>query len=141
MCATNLSITTPRGRHAHPAPHTAAPSLSRRPSSHRPSRPAGLHRNAIAVAVVEREYLALGLDASHFFVEPCELGAGFLWDVTLLGPPRTPYAGGVFNLRVTFPTGYPFKPFKLAFTTNIYHVNVNSSGVRLPDGRGTEAAA
>lgn len=50
------------------------------------------------------------------------------WNVTLLGPPRTPYAGGVFNLSVDFPGAYPFKEFKLRFTTQIYHVNVHASG-------------
>ena len=51
-----------------------------------------------------------------------------LLEASLIGPPGTPYADGVFKLEITIPERYPFEPPKLRFVTSIYHPNVDTGG-------------
>ncbi|KAJ1377500.1 Ubiquitin-conjugating enzyme E2 [Sesbania bispinosa] len=45
---------------------------------------------------------------------------------TIPGPVGTPYEGGVFQIDITLPDGYPFEPPKMQFTTKVWHPNISS---------------
>lgn len=48
--------------------------------------------------------------------------------IKMLGPKGSPYDGGVFDLELFLPDGYPMKPPTVRFLTRIFHPNIDSIG-------------
>ena len=47
------------------------------------------------------------------------------WKITLLGAKDTPYADGIFFIKLEFSKDYPTEAPRILFLTPIYHMNVN----------------
>mmetsp|Transcript_4356 Transcript_4356/g.4868 ORF Transcript_4356/g.4868 Transcript_4356/m.4868 type:complete len:149 (-) Transcript_4356:111-557(-) len=52
----------------------------------------------------------------------------YRWLILLIGPENSPYEGGIFLLKLTFPEEYPHKRPIIQFITPIYHPNVTGDG-------------
>lgn len=49
-------------------------------------------------------------------------------DVEMVGPEGTPFAGGLFQVRLVFDEAYPTVPPKAYFRTKIFHPNISERG-------------
>ncbi|KAI1504487.1 ubiquitin-conjugating enzyme [Biscogniauxia marginata] len=51
------------------------------------------------------------------------------WNIKLVGPEKTVYAEGTYDITVELPEDYPFKAPQINFVTRIYHPNVTNDSL------------
>ncbi|ESQ29753.1 hypothetical protein EUTSA_v10024154mg [Eutrema salsugineum] len=78
---------------------------------------------------MHRYLLDLQRNPSPIYSAGVEAEDVYVWAVTITGPPRTPYEGGVFFPRIIFPPDFPWKPPKVHFRTPIFHPNCIATSV------------
>ncbi|SHO77767.1 Ubiquitin conjugating enzyme [Malassezia sympodialis ATCC 42132] len=76
------------------------------------------------------EYKQLTSDPNTLFpaVGPISEDNYLEWEALLPGPDDTPFEGGVFSARLSFPPTYPLEPPKMRFDPPIFHPNVYPDG-------------
>eukprot|EP01080_Neovahlkampfia_damariscottae_P008871 gene8871-820_t len=52
----------------------------------------------------------------------------FKWEVSIIGPKKTPYEGGYFLYNFDFPEEYPFHPPKVKSLQPVYHPSYDGEG-------------
>lgn len=86
-------------------------------------------KQEMALKRLTRELQALQQNPSETITAgPIDSSDIYKWHATLIGPPDTPYAGGLFRLKIDFPADFPNKPPTVVFTTRVYHPSVNENG-------------
>lgn len=68
-------------------------------------------------------------EPNYFYSIDIDPNNFYIWNVLLIGPPDSPFEGGLFKCQFKFSTDYPNKPPEFRFITNLPHPNI------YPDGR------
>ncbi|KAI5450665.1 ubiquitin conjugating enzyme Ubc7/UbcP3 [Naganishia albida] len=86
-------------------------------------------QSSTAVRRLMKEYKDLTNDEDPSFTAgPVREDDFFEWEALITGPEGTPFEGGVFAAKLTFPQDYPLNPFKMTFDPPLFHPNVYPSG-------------
>ncbi|KAF9517357.1 hypothetical protein BS47DRAFT_1371406 [Hydnum rufescens UP504] len=88
-------------------------------------------QSATALRRLMTEYKQLtsgGAPDGMFTAGPITEENFFEWEALIQGPEDTPYEGGVFTARLSFPSDYPLSPFKMRFDPPLLHPNIYPDG-------------
>ena len=71
-----------------------------------------------------KELKGIPLSINGYTIELFNQNNIYEWKITLLGAKDTPYANGIFFIKLQFPHNYPNRGPEIYFLTPIYHMNV-----------------
>lgn len=78
--------------------------------------------------MVERRLMKELDELAEFPIIGCSVGPSDsdmrIWEAIITGPEGTPYQCGMFRLKISIPSDYPFASPTVKFLTKIYHPNV-----------------
>ena len=81
-----------------------------------------------SLEILRREFEELKHNPMNEFgyrIELFDQNDFYKWKITSLGPKDTPYADGIFFIKVEFPKDYPHRAPRINFLTRFYHPNVH----------------
>ncbi|KAF5381926.1 hypothetical protein D9757_007565 [Collybiopsis confluens] len=79
--------------------------------------------NIIPPSGPKKNLAGLGAPDGMFTAGPVSESDFFTWEALICGPKDTPFEGGVFTAKLTFPSDYPLSPFKMKFEPPLFHPN------------------
>ena len=87
--------------------------------------------SSAAIKRLTIEYKQLSTDPNSLFpaVGPISEDNYLEWEALVPGPDGTPFEGGVFSARLSFPPSYPLEPPTMRFEPPIFHPNVYADGL------------
>lgn len=82
----------------------------------------------MAIKRLQSEYKQYMKDPNYLYSLSPNENNFLLWDVIIIGPPETPFEGGLFECKFEFSTEYPNKPPNFSFKTLFPHPNIYKDG-------------
>ena len=82
----------------------------------------------MALKRLQTEYKQILSEPNYFYSINIDVKNFFVWDIILIGPPSTPFEGGLFNCQIKFSQNYPNKAPEFKFITLFPHPNIYPDG-------------
>ena len=85
--------------------------------------------NGLALKCIQNQVLALeqGHSTTNFSITLID-DDPYHYQATMLGPPDSPFEGGIYRLNMQFSHKYPLQPPEVTFITKIFHPNISDDG-------------
>lgn len=82
----------------------------------------------MALKRLQAELKQLIIDPNYFYTVEPDPNNFYIWNVLLIGPPDSPFEGGIFKCQFKFPQNYPNKAPEFKFITFLFHPNIYNDG-------------